>query len=192
MSNTARAKKMLALFTSPDRAEGIAGDLAEARGERGSIWFWWQVLATTVALWGDTFTRAPLASLGLAAAGCWLFASSALGGVVAISLFPGHLGSAVSWIVLSLLWWGGALCTGVLLVSMAPTRGMAMCVVLSVAIEALLIASGLTVFQPEILRTPSVVFYSIAALAPVPLLIGGATVRLRLVANSHHSLEQSK
>jgi len=192
MSDTAPAKKMLVLFTSPDRAEGIAGDLAEARGERGSIWFWWQVLATTVALWGDTFTRAPLASLGLAAAGCWLFASSALGGVVAISLFPGHLGSAVSWIVLSLLWWGGALCTGVLLVSMAPTRGMAMCVVLSVAIEALLIASGLTVFQPEVLRTPSVVFYSIAALAPVPLLIGGATVRLRLIANSSYSLEQTK
>ena len=179
MSDTARAEKVLALFTSPDRAEAIAGDLAEAQGERGSIWFWRQILATTVALSADTFTRAPLASLGLAAAGCWLFASSALGGVAAISLFPGHLGSTESWIALSLFWWGGALFTGTLLVAMAPARGMAMCVALSVAIEALLMASGLVLLRPEVLSASIVLFSATAALAPAQLLAGGAIARRR-------------
>src|ERR1044072_535564 len=115
MSDTTLAEKVLALFTSPDRAEAIAGDLVEARGERGSIWFWRQTLATTVALCGHTCAGAPLASLGLAAAGCWLLASFMLGGAATIGLFPNQLGSTVSWMVLSLLWWSGALFTGLLL-----------------------------------------------------------------------------
>jgi hypothetical protein len=141
-------------------------------------------------VWGSIFTRAPLGTLGLAAAGCWLFASSALAGVAAVSLFPPFIGSAVSWIVLSSIWWSGALCTGASLVGIGQARGMAACVVLAILAEALLIAFGLTVLPPEILRTRSVVFYAIATLAPVLLLTGGAIVRLRLMPRGTHILEQ--
>jgi hypothetical protein len=192
MRNTARAQELLALFTSAECAEAIAGDLTEGRGDRGSIWFWRQVLATTVALWGGTFTRAPLASLGLVAAGCWLFASSALVGIAAVSLFPQYIGSAMSWIVLSSFWWGGALCTGASLVAVAQARGMAACVVLAITGEALVMAFGLTLLQPEVLRTSSVVFYSIAAFAAAPLLAGGAIVRLRMISCGNHPLEQQR
>ncbi len=189
MPNTQRAQRLLALFTSAECAEGIAGDLAENR-DGDSIWFWRQVLTTLLALWGSTFTRAPLGTLGLVAAGCWLLASSAFVGVAAVSLFPQHIGSAVSWIVLSSIWWSGALCAGASLVGIGQARGMAACVVLAVLAEALLIAFGVTVLPSEILGTRSVVFYSIAALAPLPLLTGGAIVRLRLITRGNHMLEQ--
>jgi hypothetical protein len=188
--DTQRAQRLLALFTSAECAEGIVGDLTEDRDGGSSIWFWRQVLTTIVALWGSTFTRAPLVTLGLVAAGCWLFASSALAGVAAVSLFPPFIGSVVSWIVLSSIWWSGALCTGASLVGIGQTRGMAACVVLAILGEALLMALGLTVVPPEILRTRSVVCYSIAALAPLPLLTGGAIVRLRLMPHGTHILEQ--
>ena len=188
MPDTDRAQRLLALFTSPERAEGIAGDLTEDRDGGGTISFWRHVLATTVALWGSTFSRAPLRTLGLMTAGYFLFASSALSGVVAVRLFPQQIGPAVSWIVLSSLWWGGALCTGALLVRIAQARGMAACVVLAITAEALLIAFGVTVRRPST-AIPSVAFYLIAALAPLPLLTGGTLVRLRLIARGNRTLE---
>lgn len=188
--STARAQRLLALLTSMERAEGIAGDLTEGRHGRGSTWFWWQVLATMVALWGSTFTRAPRATLGLAVAGCLLFGSSALSGIAAVALFPQYIGSAASWIVLSSIWWSGALCTGAALVGIGQARGMAASVTLAILAEALLIAFGVTLLPPEILKTRSVVFYSIAALAPFLLLTAGAIMRLRLITPGSHVREQ--
>ena len=190
MPDTQRAHKLLALFTSAECAEGIAGDLAEGRDGRGSIWFWRQVLTTIAALCVSTLTRAPLGTLGLATAGCWLFASSALASVAAVSLFPPFIGSALSWIVLSSIWWSGALFTGVSLVSIGQVRGMAACVLLAIFSEALLVAFGLSILPSRILGSRSVVFYSIAALATVPLLAGGAIVRLRPTPQGAHIPEQ--
>jgi hypothetical protein len=62
---------------------------------------------------------------------------------------------------------------------MAPARGMAMCVALSVAIEALLMASGLALLRPEVLSASIVLFSATAALAPAQLLAGGAIARRR-------------
>jgi hypothetical protein len=189
--DTRVAQKLLALFTSAERAEGIAGDLTEGHAGRGSIWFWRQVLTTMVALWGSTFTRAPLRTLGLMAAGCWLCALSTLAGIAVVSLFPQHVGSTASWIVLSSIWWSGALLTGASLVGMAQARGMAACVVLAISAEALLIALRVTVLPSEILGARSVIFCSIAALAPLPLLAAGTIVRLRLISRGKHVLKQS-
>ena len=44
-------ERLFSLFTSSDRAEAIAGDLAEERERHGWIWFWLQVARTTLALW---------------------------------------------------------------------------------------------------------------------------------------------
>jgi hypothetical protein len=143
-------------------------------------------LTTIAALCVSTLTRAPLGTLALAAAGCWLFASSALAGVAAVSLFPSFMGSALSWIVLSSIWWSGALFTGASLVSIGEVRGMAACVLLAIFFEALLVAFGLAILPARVLGTQSVVFYSIAALAAAPLLAGGAYVRLRPTPHGAH------
>ena len=193
MPDTERAQRLLALFTSPESAEGIAGDLTEAHDGGGSSpAFWRNVLATTAALWGSVCSGAPLVTLGLVAAGCALFASSALSGVVVVNLFPGQLGAAAGWIVPS-LWWIGALCTGALLVGIAQTRGMAACLVLAMTIEAMLALFAVTVSVPhsDILRTPRLVFYLVAVLAPLPLLTGGVMMRLRLTRNAD-ALEQER
>lgn len=189
MPSTGRAQKLLALFTSPECAEGIAGDLTEGHEGGSSISFWRHVLATMVALWGSTFSRAPLATLSLLAAGWFLFAASALGGVVAVRLFPEQIGPTAGWMVLSSLWWGGALCTGALLVSVAQVRGMAACVVLALTAEALLMVFGVTVRRPSP-AIPDVAFYLIAALAPLPLLTAGTIVRLRVLGK--HTLERER
>src|SRR5438552_1742658 len=78
----------------------------------------------------SAFVRAPLATAALAVSGCVLFVATAFAGIAAISLFPQALGSPTSWLVLTLFWWGGALWTGVSLVSIAPKRGMTACLAL--------------------------------------------------------------
>ena len=96
MSNTALAEKVLALFTSPDRAAAMAGDLTEEREHRGRAWFWLHVAGTTLALWRSAATDAPLRVLVLAVAGGALFTAPAFAGAAAVGLFPQSLGSPVS------------------------------------------------------------------------------------------------
>ena len=138
-------ERLLSLFTSADRAEAIAGDLAEEREQHGWSWFWLHVARTTLALWRSAVTDAPVVVLLVAVAGCALFAAPAFGGVAAVYLFPHSSGSPLGWIALSLFWWGGALWTGASLVRIAPQLGMAACATLAVAAEALLIGLGVSV-----------------------------------------------
>jgi hypothetical protein len=182
MAETPFAQRLLALFTSPECAEAIAGDFAEARGDRGAAWFWRQILTTAIALCGGTLTRAPMASLGLAAAGCVLFGSLAFTGVAPVALFPALLGTPASWGVLSVFWWSGSFFTGVMLVSLSPARGAAASVLLALIGEAVLIGLQVTVFDGEVLRIPAGVFWSIAMLTAVPLLAGATIARRRIIA----------
>ena len=142
---TTLVERLLSLFTSSDRAEALAGDLAEEREQRGWIWFWLHVAARHVALWLSAATEAPLRVLALTLAGLVLFSAPAFGGVAAVFLVPQSFGSPASWISLSLFWWGGALWTGASLVAIAPRRGMAACVILAVIGAALLLALGVTI-----------------------------------------------
>jgi hypothetical protein len=174
------AEGLFSLFTSSDRAEAIAGDLAQEREQHGWIWFWLHVARTTLALWRSAVTDAPLVVLLMAVAGCALFAAPAIGGAAAVNLFPHSIGSPVSWIALSLFWWGGALWTGASLVVIAPQRGMAACATLAVAGEALLIGLGVTAWRGP-LETDFVLFYTTGLLVAAPLLVGGAIARRRLI-----------
>lgn len=170
---------MLSLFTSAECAEAIAGDLAEERRDRGEVWFWRHVLGTVVALSRRAVAAAPLRTLALLAAGCAQFGTPAFAGVAVVSLFPPLFNSAIGWMVLSLCWWGGALWTGAFLVTIAPTRGMAMCVVLALLGEVLMVAVGAIEAWQQTLSARSAVFYAIPLLAPAPLLAGGAIARWR-------------
>src|SRR4029077_6742885 len=109
---------LLSLFTSPDRAESIAGDLTEESEVRGSVWFWFHGFRTTLALFTNALAMAPLMTLALVALGFALFATLAFAGVATVFLFP-FIGSGASWVLLSLFWWSAALWTGVSLVRVA-------------------------------------------------------------------------
>jgi hypothetical protein len=170
-------ERLFSLFTSSDRAVAIAGDLAEEREQRGSIWFWLHVVRITFALWRNAATEAPLRILALATAGCVLFTAPAFGGAAAVRLVPQLTGSPVSWIALSFFWWGGALWTGASLVAIAPRRGMTACATLAVASAALLIALGASVLWHELQSAEFVLFYAIGLATAAPLLLGGAMAR---------------
>ena len=53
-------ERLFSLFTSSDRAEAIAGDLAEERDRRGSAWFWLHAAGVMLALWRRAAADAPL------------------------------------------------------------------------------------------------------------------------------------
>jgi len=184
------AQRLLGLFTSADCAEAIAGDLLEERRDRGGLWFWRHVLGTVLAVSRSALAAAPRRALSLVAAGCALFAIPAFAGVASVGLFPQLIGTLVSWIVLSVFWWGGGLWTGASLVTVAETRGMAACLALALVGEALVIGFGLIGTWQHAVTVRSVAFYMIALLSPAPLLAGGAIARLRAVASENRRLEQ--
>lgn len=184
-------EKLLSLFTSSDRAEAIAGDLAQEREQHGWIWFWLHVARITLALWRNAVTGAPVSVLLVAMAGCALFALPAFGGLASVYVVPFSIDSPVSWIALSLFWWGGALWTGAALVVIAPQRGMAACVTLAVTAEALLIGLGLTVWRGP-LETDFVLFYTTGLLAAAPLLAGGGITRRRMIGSDMRAVEQGR
>jgi pimeloyl-ACP methyl ester carboxylesterase len=175
-------ERLFSLFAPPDRAEAIAGDLAEERARRGTLWFWVHVAGVTWALWRNAATGAPWRVLALMVTGCAMFAAPALAGAVSVGLFPQFLGSPVNWITLSFFWWGGAFWTGASLVAIAPRRGMAVCAILAVAAEALLIALGVTMERRELSRPVPLMFFIAGLGVGVPLVAGGAVARRRLMA----------
>jgi hypothetical protein len=179
------AQRLLVLFTSPACAEAIAGDFAETRRDggvdRGSVWFWRQVLTTAIALCGSALTAAPLASVRTLATGCLLFGSLALAGFAPVALVPPLLGTPAGWVVLSLTWWSGAFFTGFTLVRLSPARGMAASVVLALMGEASLLALSQTVLQGGVRLGPAWAFYSITAFIAVPLLVGSMVARRGIV-----------
>ena len=184
MPDMPMAQRLLSLFTSPECAEAIAGDFAEGRGHRGTLWFWRQIVTTTIALCSHALTSAPLRSAGVLSAGTVLFGALAFTGFAptALLMFPGGLAAPVQWIWLSLAWWSAAFFTGFMLVHLSPARGMAASVVLALMGEAVMIALRLTVLDGDVMRTPVEVFLSIAMFTAVPLLAGSAAARRRMTA----------
>ena len=74
MSKLSLSAMLLTLFTSPEHAQSIEGDLMEEARSRGRIWFWSNIVRTTLALWWKGFSDSPLALLGLtlACGATWL------------------------------------------------------------------------------------------------------------------------
>ena len=170
------SEALIALFTTRDRAESIAGDLIEERDVRGSTWFWLHVLRTTFNLFISALASAPVTALALGAVGFALLVTLAFAGTAAVFLFP-LLSFSVSAVLLSLFWWSAALWTGVSLVSVAPKHGMTACLTLAIVGEALLLVSLLFFASTQALSRWSVLAYTSALFAAVPLLAGGAIVR---------------
>jgi hypothetical protein len=176
-----RAEKLFSLFASPDRAEALAGDLTEEREQHGFIWYWLHVVLITLTLWRRAATDAPLRVPALVLTGLALLFPPAFAGLAAVFLFPHAMGAPFTWIILPVFWWGGALWTGNLLVALAPRQGMAACSTLAVA-GALAI---LVFAAPAAWRNPSnadyVFFCATALTAAIPLLVGAAAARRRML-----------
>jgi hypothetical protein len=64
---------LLALFTSPDRASTIEGDLREEAQTHGRTWFWSHVIRTIGALCLKGFAQSPFATLALTVSGVVVF-----------------------------------------------------------------------------------------------------------------------
>jgi hypothetical protein len=75
-------KQLFSLLTSADRAEAIAGDLAEERLHRGWARFWLHALGVTLELWKHAVVAAPLRVLALTIAACALLIAPVFGGAV--------------------------------------------------------------------------------------------------------------
>jgi non-heme chloroperoxidase len=174
-------EKLFSLFTSSDRAVAMAGDLAEERERSGWIRFWLHVVSLTFVLWKNSTTGAPLRVLGLVLAGLTLLSAPAFAGFAAVALFPLWLGSAVSWIALSVFWWGGALWAGASLAFIAPQRGMSACAIVAVAGAALLMALGVMIEPRELTSPVGRMFFIVGLGSAVALLAGGAIARRRTI-----------
>lgn len=174
---------LLTLFTSPERAESIQGDLMEEAQSRGRAWFWSQMIRTTGALCWKGIARSPLAILGLTLSGgaVWVLATGILvAGVVAIELVFQSLGVPVNirflWVFLL-----GALSAGIILGQAAPIRGMHASVVLAVVSVPVLV---LLLFSPQPSAGIADVRWRVLVLAVALQLLGCALSRGRAAARA--------
>ncbi|HEU4616681.1 MAG TPA: hypothetical protein VFV10_01505 [Gammaproteobacteria bacterium] len=80
------AEELLSLVLSPERAESIAGDLAEEASREGEVWYWRSVLGISAAMFFKSFGAARLRTLGFLAAGflvwCVLYAAIRVAGAL--------------------------------------------------------------------------------------------------------------
>ena len=129
MSKLSLSAMLLTLFTSPERALSIEGDLLEEARFRGRIWFWSHLVRTTMALWWKGFSESALALLGL---------TVACGAAWFLMLFVGEVDDSPGLIVF------GPLLAGFVCVRVASVRGIHA----SVAVALL---AGLTIAGVSIL-----------------------------------------
>jgi hypothetical protein len=176
-----RAERLLSLFTSPDSAAGIVGDLSEERGQRGGAWFWRHVLGTAFSLCCGTLTQSPLVVLMLAVLGFGIQILALVG-----ASLPFFSATPSSYYLIAptliLVTWFSALLTGGILVAVSRHRGMAACVVLAVALEIFYFAVSRHYISHAV---PLPIFWvTTAFFTPTGstfLLLGGAVVRMRQI-----------
>lgn len=189
MRDINRAEKLLSLFTSPDRAAAIAGDLAEERGRHGGAWFWRHVLGTAFSLGRNAMSEAPLAVLALVLPGLLLLAVLMIIGTVLTTLLVQLLNPGVPLQLIAVgllaipgqfaLWSYGASLTGARLVAASPKHGMLACVLLLCTADLLMLLAG--IFKPAGTSGSAwMVFTLMGACAPAFLLRGGDNARRRL------------
>ena len=178
MSDLSLSFSLLTLFTSPERAASIQGDLIEEAQSRGRRWFWSQMLRTSGALCWNGIARTPLAILGLTLSGgaVWILSTGILvAGVAAIEFLLHSFGAPLtirfSWVFLL-----GALSTGIILGQVAPIRGMHASVVLAVVSVPALV---LLLFSPQPSAGIADVRWRVLVLAVALQLVGCALSRWR-------------
>ena len=166
MSKFSLSAMLLTLFTSPEQAQSIEGDLMEEARARGRIWFWSNLVRTALAFWWKGFSESPLALLGLTVAcgAAWLL----LLVLAEIDDSPG-------------LFVFGTLLTGFVFVRAAPVRG----IYASVTVAFLAVPITTVVFISTHLPVEGVTDLMLALAERVllvgPLLLGSIVARRQVV-----------
>ena len=187
MLNPSVAESTLTLFTTPDRASSITGDLTKAARSRGSFWFGFQVARTAISLFGRDFATAPMRLAALVALGLFMFVGLfVLTGHGLDLLFDTLLGLKGGvilplWFVLSGL--VAPYLIALVLTRLAPGREMTVCVATVITGETYTLAMfGFTVFlDPDPMRTWAWFVFSVTVIAAVTALIAGARQRHRAI-----------
>lgn len=187
MRDIKRAERLLSLFTSPDSAAGIVGDLSEERGQRGSIWFWRQVLGTMFSLCRGALFASPFVVASLVVAGFVLLEANnwgvIYGGLYLLRTVQPMYVSPILFVILATLplYGLGTLLVGMALVAQAQRRGMVACALLAALVlirstYSLCIAAYANDFRIR----PMITIWLIAGLGTSALLLlGGAVIRRR-------------
>ena len=183
-------ERLFSLFTSADRAEALTGDLIQERPARGWTWFWYHAVAAALALWGTAVAKAPARTLLLAATGCTLMTGPAFAGVAAVTLFPTVSGALLTWSLLTIFWWGGALLTGASIVAIAPARGMAAGVTLALLGDAVLLALWVAGLPIDVANIADGITHLTAVGAAWPLIAGAAIARSRQIPWTNATMSQ--
>jgi hypothetical protein len=126
------AERLLSLFTSPESAAGVVGDLSEERGQRGSMWFWRQVMGTAFSLCRGTWFASPGAVLLLV-----LFGLALEVGLSSVWVRLIDLQNLSSIQYFRFIQYSQLLVIGAVLVATAPRLGMAACVMLAAITDLL-------------------------------------------------------
>lgn len=162
MARLSPAATLLTLFTSPEEALSIEGDLLEESRTRGRSWFWTHVVGTTLAL-GWKGVRTP--SLAFAIATLAILGAGFLAARVAES------DDSPGFFVLA------TLATGFLCARALPTRG----IVAAFAVAAL--AGPLVLGVSALLGSPvhGIADRILAFASGLPLLLGAVVGRRQVV-----------
>ena len=184
MPNPSIAESVLTLFTTPDRASSITGELTEEARSRGRLWFWSHVIRTALSLFWRDLASAPARIAGLVALGLCMFVGlfflSGFGLDLLFDRLLGLKGGVIlpSWFVLSGL--VAPYLIALVLTRLAPGREMT-CVAATVIVgETFNFALIGVTLLPAPDRNGWVWFvFAMFLIAAGPALIAGASQRHR-------------
>jgi hypothetical protein len=183
MPKSSAAEALLSLFTRPDRAASIAGDLMEEAHRRGPFWFWCNVAGTAISLLWHSLATAPIRSVALVLAALLL---KLVVDIAIIRVGPHALGLHADRIsgVGAMIAWRSALVPfllGLFVARLARGREIAACTALVVALQ--INSCGYLAFYGSTGHAVPVSWFCISIffnlISAVPLLGGAALVRRR-------------
>jgi type IV secretory pathway VirB6-like protein len=173
------AYRLLCLFTSPDRAESIEGDLIEERHTHGHVWFFVNVATTTFALWRQAIELKFLRTMALAVLAVVLsvLMCSAIGFV--------YVELEVSGVVTLLLIATFAFLLGAALARVAPVVGVAAATAASVVLVLLFLYAQIDSQAAQLREAPdgNTVVASAGALVSLIRKLAGAVLLYLLPLN---------
>ena len=169
MSKLSLPAFLLTLFTSPEHGQAIEGDLLEEARSRGRIWFWSQLVRTTLALWWKGFSESPLALLGL---------TVACGATWFLLLFLAEVDDSPGLFVF------GTLLAGFVCVRAAPVRGIYASVAVVLLAGPIIVGVFISTHLPVEGGTDLMLALWDGVLAVGPLLLGSLVARRHVVRKS--------
>ena len=185
MREGSRSQAFLSLFTTPERAASIVGDLLEESRAQGRVRYTWRTIGVALALCLRSVRSAPLRCLMLAALGSAVYGCVLALVFVAVGLpwYPWqHVGEPSWWFRLAVVGSLANLLTGFILGRWVSIRGINALAPLAL-IWLVAWPLELVLWKLLFLRMPLALFAALALAYPLlgllPLMTGGTLARWR-------------